>query len=73
MGGVLVRFIYTLQERSFEDGPGFEKRLDPVSAIFTADAGVFEECAMNIVRYGGTFGFAAEIILPIAMTFTAKA
>jgi hypothetical protein len=28
---------------------------------------------MNIVRYGGSFGFAAEMILLIAMTFTAKA
>ena len=28
---------------------------------------------MNIVRYGGSFGFAAEIVLLITMTFTAKA
>src|SRR5580704_5129061 len=28
--------------RLFEDSAGFEKRLDPVSAIFTADARVFE-------------------------------
>jgi hypothetical protein len=27
---------------------------------------------MNIVRYGGSFTFAAEIILLIVMTFTAK-
>jgi hypothetical protein len=25
-----------------KDGPGFKKGLDPVSSIFTADAGVFE-------------------------------
>jgi hypothetical protein len=28
--------------RSLKDGAGFEKRLDPVSAIFTAPSGVFE-------------------------------
>ena len=36
-----------------EDGPGFEKRLDPVPAIFAADAGVFESAPgrLRIVRH----------------------
>src|SRR5260370_37921255 len=41
------------RERSFEDSPGFEKRLDSVSAIFTADAGVFESSpgCLRIIRH----------------------
>ena len=36
-----------------ENGAGFEKRLDPVSAIFTADPGVFESSpgCLRIVRH----------------------
>src|SRR5216684_8166048 len=36
-----------------KDGPGFEKRLDPVSAIFTADPRVFESSPgrLRIIRH----------------------
>ena len=36
-----------------KDGAGFEKRLDPVPAVFAADAGVFESApgCLRIVRH----------------------
>ena len=36
-----------------EDGAGFQKRLDPIPAVFSADAGVFESTPrrLRIVRH----------------------
>jgi hypothetical protein len=36
-----------------QDGSGFEKRLHPISAVFAADAGVFESAPgrLRIVRH----------------------
>src|SRR5260370_16221391 len=51
-------------ERSFENGPGFETRLDPVCAEFAAHAGVLEpaERRLLIVKHA-VDGYAAGLDL----------
>jgi hypothetical protein len=51
--GEMVTCLLMRVSLRLKNGPGFEKRLDPVLAIFTADAGVFESAPgrLRIVRH----------------------